>query len=147
MTEVIKKYELKKVELDSTFNAVHIKSSQDSYDFIKQFYESDIDIYESFFILMLDRKNVTIGFAKISQGGVAGTYIDTKLVAKYAVESLCNGIILAHNHPSGNIQPSNDDMEITKKIQLMFSYHDIKVFDHIIITKNSYYSFTDNNLL
>jgi len=147
MIDVVKKYELQKIECNSDFEPVKIVNSQSAYDFIKQFYKSDIGIYESFFILMLDRKNTTIGFAKISQGGISGTHVDSKIIAKYAVDSLCNGIILAHNHPSGGTNPSNNDIELTKKIEIMLSYHDIKLFDHIILTENSFYSFNDNHLI
>ena len=75
-------------------------------------------IYESVFILLLNRHNNTIGYAKISQGGVTGTVIDVKIIAKYIIDSLASGLILAHNHPSGNTRASSEDINITNKVKL-----------------------------
>ena len=138
----IKLLELKK--LQSNFPAEKINSSQTACDFIRQFYGDDLEIFESFFILLLNRANKTIAYAKISQGGVAGTLVDIKLIAKYAVESLASGVILAHNHPSGNLTPSPQDKLVTKKCVEILNLMDIKVMDHLILTADSYYSFIDN---
>jgi len=92
----------------------------------------------------LDRANNTAGFAKISQGGTAGTVVDIKIIAKYAVESLSSSVIICHNHPSGNITPSEADINITKKIKDALLLFDIKLTDHIILSENNYYSFADN---
>lgn len=138
----IKLLELKK--LQSNFPAEKINSSQTACDFIRQFYGDDLEIFESFFILLLNRANKTIAYAKISQGGVAGTLVDIKLIAKYAVESLASGVILAHNHPSGNLTPSPQDKLLTKKCVEVLNLMEIKVLDHLILTAESYYSFIDN---
>jgi DNA repair protein RadC len=138
-------YTIKKNE--STFENIVIKSSDDSHRFIKQFYGDDLEVYESFFILLLNRKNATTGYAKISQGGIAGTLVDVKIVAKYAVDSLASAVVLAHNHPSGNLNPSGADIELTKKIKSALSLLDIVVLDHIILTKDSYYSFADEGMM
>lgn len=136
-----KLYELKKNKTE--FKNIKITNSQNSADFIRQFYSDDIGIFESFFILMLNRSNTTIGYAKISQGGTAGTVVDIKIVAKYAVDSLANSVILAHNHPSGTLTPSAQDLEITSKIKQGLSLLEIQVLDHIILTEENYYSFAD----
>jgi DNA repair protein RadC len=138
-------YTIKKNE--STFENIVIKSSDDSHRFIKQFYGDDLEVYESFFILLLNRKNATTGYAKISQGGIAGTLVDVKIVAKYAVDSLASAVVLAHNHPSGNLNPSGADIELTKKIKSALCLLDITVLDHIILTKDSYYSFADEGMM
>jgi DNA repair protein RadC len=138
-------YELKK--LQTNFPNEEIQSSKNSADFIRNFYSDDIEIFESFFILLLNRANKTIGYAKISQGGITGTVVDIKLVAKYAVDSLASGVILAHNHPSGNVQPSQADKDITSKIIKGLDILDVKVLDHVILTANEYYSFADKGLL
>lgn len=138
-------YELKKIQTD--FPKEKITSSEVSYKFISQFYGDDLDIYESFFILLLNRNNITIGYAKISQGGVTGTVVDSIIVAKYAIESLAKGVILAHNHPSGNLTVSRQDYEITEKIKTGLNLFDIKVLDHIILTGSKYTSMADLNLL
>ncbi len=140
--ETTKLFELKKLQTD--FPCVQIRNSFDAYDFIRNFYGDDIEVFESFFLLLLDRANKTIGYAKISQGGVCATYVDVKIIAKYAVDSLCSSVILAHNHPSGNRQPSEADIQLTKKIESGLKILDISVHDHIILTKNNFYSLKEN---
>ena len=111
--KTIKLFELKKIQTE--FPSVKITTPDQAADFIRQFYFDDIEIFESFFILLLNQGNKTIGYAKISQGGIAGTVVDVRIIAKYAVESLAVSVILAHNHPSGNLKPSEADLTITKK--------------------------------
>ena len=139
--------ELKAKKTPSNFEKVKIISSNDAFQIIKQFYFDDIDIFESFFILCLNRNNQTIAYAKISQGGVAGTVVDIKLIAKYAIDCLASGVILAHNHPSGNLKPSNEDLAITKKVKEGLKILDIQVLDHLILTSQGYLSFGDEGIL
>jgi DNA repair protein RadC len=131
----------------TNFERVKITSSNDSAKYIRQFYSDDIEIFESFFILLLNRQNKTIGYAKISQGGVAGTVVDAKIVLKYIVDTLASAVILCHNHPSGNLNPSTQDLEITKKLSQAAKLVDSQVIDHIILTPDSFYSFADNGLI
>lgn len=138
-------YELRKNQTD--FPKTKIVSSTSSSEFIRQFYSDDIEIYESFFLLLLNNQNQTLGYAKISQGGIVGTIVDVRIVAKYVIDSLATGIILAHNHPSGNLNPSKQDIDITKKIKEAMKLFDVSVLDHIILTSDSYYSFADNGNL
>ena len=138
----ISEYSLKYTKSD--IQKTKITTSESASNVIRQFYFDDINIYESFFILLLNRANNTTGFAKISQGGTAGTVVDIKIIAKYAVDSLSSSVIICHNHPSGNKQPSDADINITKKIKDALSLLDIKLIDHIIITENDFYSFADN---
>ena len=140
-----KLYELRKIQTE--FPQIKIQSSKDSEKFIRDFYGDDLEIFESFFVLLLNRSNTTIGYAKISQGGITGTVVDIRLIAKYAVDSLASSVILAHNHPSGNIQPSAQDLSLTQKIGNGLKFLDIDVLDHVILTKDSYYSFADNGLI
>ena len=140
---------LKVMESDTAnaFEAVKIANSRMSADFIRQFYGDDIEIFESFFIVLLNRQNMTIGWAKISQGGVAGTVVDPIVVAKYAVDTLASSVILAHNHPSGNRTPSPQDKDLTKRITKGLELFGIRVLDHIILTKDSYLSMQDEGLM
>jgi len=92
----------------------------------------------------MNRANQTIGYAKISQGGITGTVVDTKIIAKYAVDCLASGIVLAHNHPSGNLQPSTQDLQLTKKLTEAMKLLDVSILDHLIITTEGYYSFVEN---
>lgn len=145
INEAIPQYGLIKKESD--IEKVRITSALDAYNCIKKFYDSDIDIYESSFMLLLDRKNMTIGWVKLSQGGLNGTVMDVRLIAKYALSSLCNSVILAHNHPSGNTEPSKQDVDITEKIKKGLEYIEVTFLDNIIISKDSYYSFADNGMI
>ena len=129
------------------YHNIKITKSRDAADFARNFYHSDITIYESFFIILLNRANNTIGHAKISQGGVVGTVIDVKIIAKYAVESLACGMILVHNHPSGNERPSDADISLTRTIKNALMIFDVAVCDHIILTENEHYSLADNGQL
>lgn len=142
-------FEIRKVaNFQTEFPQVQIKTSKDAHNFISQFYGDDIEVYESFFILLLNFANKTIGYAKISQGGVSGTVIDGKIVAKYAVEALASGVILAHNHPSGNTQPSQADIDLTKKMREGLKNLDIQVLDHIILAaEGNYLSLADESYL
>lgn len=142
-------FEIRKVaNFQTEFPQVKITSSKDAHNFISQFYGDDIEVYESFFILLLNFANKTIGYAKISQGGVSGTVIDGKIVAKYAVEALASGVILAHNHPSGNTQPSQADIDLTKKMREGLKNLDIQVLDHIILcAEEKYLSLADESYL
>ena len=138
----IPQFNLKKIQTD--FPKAKVTSSRDGAEFIRQFYGDDIEIFESFFILMLNNSNNTIGYAKISQGGLTGTVVDIRIIAKYCVDSLATACIMAHNHPSGKRAPSNADKQITKKVKDGLALLDIKVLDHLIITSdNGYYSFAD----
>lgn len=103
--------------------------------------------HEEFWALYLSRSNQIIDKVRISTGGTAGTVIDNKIILKQGIEKLANGIILAHNHPSGNTQPSQNDERITKKIKAAGELVDITILDHIIIGDKNYYSFADNGIL
>ena len=122
-----------------------IKMSSDVFDIFQPML-ADLS-YEEFWAVFLSRANRVIGKMKISQGGVSGTVTDVRLVMKKAVESLSSGIIICHNHPSGNITPSDADKKITKKIKEAASFFDIQLLDHVIIAGKNYYSFADNNIL
>ena len=141
----ISEYSLKYTK--SQIQKTKVTTSESASNVIRKFYFDDINIYESFFILLLNRANNTTGFAKISQGGTAGTVVDIKIIAKYAVESLSSAVIICHNHPSGDKRPSDADLNITKRIKDALLLLDIKLIDHIIITENDFYSFADNGNL
>lgn len=140
-----KRFELK--ANDTNFPKVKITGSNEAKIFAMQFFGDDIEIYESFFLILLNRANNTIGYVKISQGGVCGTVVDVKIIAKYAIESLCSSVILIHNHPSGNTAPSGADKTITSKIKDGLKLFDISVLDHLILTSESYFSFADEGLI
>ncbi len=103
--------------------------------------------HEEFWVLFLDRANKIIDKQRTSQGGVSGTVIDIRMILKQAIEKLASGIILCHNHPSGNPQPSKSDIDITRKLKEAAGFMDINVLDHIIVTDGEYFSFVDESLM
>jgi len=103
--------------------------------------------YEEFWVLFLNRSNSILEKLKISQGGISGTVIDVRLIMKNAIEKLASGIILCHNHPSGNLNPSQSDIDITKKLVEAGKIMEINVLDHVIVTDKAYYSFADEGIM
>lgn len=134
----MKKFELKTIQTE--FPNVKITQSTDAVDMIRKFYGDDIEQYESCFILLLNNSNTTLGYAKISQGGITGTVVDIRLIAKYAIESLATGVVMAHNHPSGNIKESANDLAVTKKVTDALKLFDITLIDSLILTKDDWAS-------
>ena len=108
-----------------------------------------IDGIESFFILFLNQAHNTTGYAKIIQGGIAGTVVDPMIIARFAADNLARAAIIAHNHPSGHTRPSDADINLTEKIKNVLSFLDCKLIDHIILTEDPsvYYSFADEGRL
>ncbi len=141
----IKEFTLKKNE--TNFKKVKIKDSRSVSEYARQFYYDDIEIYESFFIILLNNQNNTIGYVKISQGGITGTVVDKRLVLKYAIESLATAFICVHNHPSGNTNPSQVDIQLTKSLKQAAQLLDIQLMGHVILTKESYTSLADEGLI
>jgi len=126
-----------------------IKSSKDAYDiFIGDWDLSTIEHHESFKLLLLNRANKVLGVANISQGGTNGTVTDVKIILQYAIKSNASGIIVCHNHPSGNMNPSESDSKITQKIKEAGNLVDVQLLDHLIITTDGeYFSYADQGLL
>lgn len=106
----------------------------------------DLD-HEEFWIIFLDQNNKVKGKFMASKGGITSTIIDVRTIMKNALEIPAVSMVLCHNHPSGNLNPSDADMKITRKIKDSGEIMDIKVLDHVIITQKSHYSFADNNKL
>jgi DNA repair protein RadC len=145
LSDNLPRFELASVQSD--FPRIKIQSSEAAANFIRRFYTGDIDIFESSFVLLLNSQNLTIGYAKLSQGGIQGTVMDPRLVAHYAVKCLASAVIIAHNHPSGALKPSDADLTLTKKINSGLDLLDIKLLDHVIITSEGFYSLLDNGQL
>lgn len=109
--------------------------------------EGTMDYVEAFYILLLDRSNKVLGVVPISQGGVSGTVADPKVIFSAALLSNSSAIILAHNHPSGNLKPSEADIRLTRKMKESGQFLDLPVLDHIILTQESFYSFADEGII
>ena len=122
-----------------------ILSSGHSYEMVRSFY-TDLQ-HEEFHIILLNRASEVIGIRQISIGGIAGTYVDAKIIFKTAISFGASALILTHNHPSGACRPSYNDEQLTRKIKEFGALIEMPVLDHLIITDNGYFSFSDNNLL
>jgi DNA repair protein RadC len=122
-----------------------ISSSNDIYTILKMlFNQNTIDWTEEVILICLSRANKVMGYYKVSAGGITATVVDPKVIFTIALN--CAGttnIILAHNHPSGNLTASNEDNAITQKIKNVGEMLDIKLLDHLIVTSDGYYSYND----
>ncbi len=124
---------------------VKINSSRDAFEYLAPAL-SDLN-HEEFWILLLNRANKVIGKQRIGVGGFTGTVADPRLIFKTALESSAVAIILGHNHPSGNLKPSPEDLALTKKLSEAGKFLDIHILDHLIIGETGYYSFADEGRL
>lgn len=124
-----------------------IKDSKSAVEIFRRVWHDDFELRERFYVLYVNRANNVMAVQEISSGGIAGTLVDSKLVFATALKMVASGIILAHNHPSGNMRPSNDDLTITKRIKDGAKLLEMAVLDHVILTDDSYYSFADEGVL
>ena len=107
-----------------------------------------IEHIEEFKLLLMNRSNSVLGIMAVSKGGLSGTVTDVRLIFQGAIKANASGIIVCHNHPSGNLNPSESDTRITRKIKEAGNLMDIQLLDHLILTMDgSYYSFADNGLI
>ena len=132
-----------------TPNRIQIKTSYDACKVFWEHWDKDIiEHVEEFKIMLLNNKNMVLGIADISKGGITSTIIDPRIVFQYALKAHATGIILAHNHPSSNPVPSESDVAVTKKLAEAGNVMDVKVLDHLVICgNNSYYSLADEGRL
>ncbi|WP_319499846.1 DNA repair protein RadC [uncultured Draconibacterium sp.] len=127
------------------FNKKQISGSKDAAEYFQPML-GDLN-HEEFWILLLNRGNRIIDSFMVSQGGISGTVIDVRLILKNALDKMASAIILCHNHPSGTMQASNADLNITRKIKSAAEIMDITVLDHIIVGQNNYLSLADEGML
>jgi DNA repair protein RadC len=142
---IVAALELGRRRRDFDIEAHKLTGSRDAFEIVKG---NLMDLHhEEFWIILINRANKVIGKQQISSGGVAGTVADPKLIFKQAIENLASGIILAHNHPSGNLNPSQADIDLTKKIKEAGKTLEIQLLDHVIVAGQKYFSFADEGLL
>lgn len=135
----------RRVQKDLAVPFQQMRSSRDVYEYMREKLES-IN-YEEFWVLHLNRANRVIAAERISRGGIAGTAVDIKLLTKSAIDHLDSGVILVHNHPSGNMTPSGPDDQLTRRITEICKIADISVQDHVIVGPTGFYSYRDNGRL
>jgi len=125
-----------------------INSSREVYDIMRSNWNHNtIDLREEFNILLLNRANKVLGIYQVSTGGMSGTVVDPKLIFGVALKAGASSIILTHNHPSGNLKPSAEDLKVTKRLVECGKLLDLPILDHMIITSESFFSFSDEGLL
>lgn len=124
-----------------------IQSSRSVHELLKNVIGDYMEYKEFFYVVLLNNSNHVLGISKISEGGITGTLVDIRILFQTALKSHAVAIILAHNHPSGTLKPSQADIQLTKKIVEGGKTLDIKVLDHVILTKENFFSFADECIL
>jgi len=122
-----------------------VSSSKIVYEYVKPIFE-DLHI-EEFHVLLLNRANEILRSIQISQGGVAGTVVDARVIFKAGIDAMASSIILVHNHPSGQMVPSPEDIKLTRELISFGKMIDLPILDHLIYTDNGYFSFADKGML
>ena len=144
-------YTLGEVELSykPKFKNLHkIVSSEDAYKYLLPTYKEGTICYKEYFkVLFLNQANQVLGYTLISEGGITETSVDVRVILQAALLTNSMALVLAHNHPSGNLRPSRQDMEITKQVKEAAKLIRITVIDHLILTDAGYYSFSDEGQL
>jgi len=130
---------------EAVIDKVKLSSSKEAYEYLRPVLE-DLP-HEEFWILFLNRANKIIGKQLIGRGGISQTTADVKIVFKKSIDKQASAIILAHNHPSGNIKPSESDIQLTRKIKNGSELLDIQVLDHLIVGDGNYFSFNDSGMM
>lgn len=129
-------------------NRIVLTRSDQVYQLIIQHYNMEsIELFEVVNVIFLNRANHVLGVLKIAQGGTAAAYVDSKLIFATALKAAASSIILVHNHPSGNLKPSQEDISLTENIKKAGATLHIALVDHLIISSESYYSFADNAMI
>ena len=152
-TKEISKYQVAEIQLvyKSTVKASlrpKITTSRDAYNVLRESWdENKIDMLEQFKVILTNRANKVLGIFEVSSGGVSGTVADPKIIFAAAIKGAASGIIIAHNHPSGNLKPSQTDLDLTRKIKEGGRFLEIQLLDHIIISSEGYYSFADEGIM
>ncbi len=121
-----------------------VNSSKDAESIFRSIWSHRLGYVEEFFVLLLNRSNKVIGWSKVSMGGQNGTVADPKVIFQTALKANASHIILGHNHPSGNIEPSQADISLTQKMKESGNFLDLPVLDHLILSTETYYSFIGN---
>jgi DNA repair protein RadC len=140
-------YKLICKEVNTPYKRIKITDPRDVADYVRPFISETLMAFETFMIIGLNKANNTVGWGIVSQGGLSNVLVDMRILMKMALDMCCNGIILCHNHPSGTLQPSAEDRALTKRVVSACELVDLRLLDHVIITKEDYYSFANHGEL
>lgn len=152
-TKQTRKYQVAEIQLTYKSNVKpslrpRINGSLDAYNVLLDSWDDNkLEFVEQFKVMLINRANKVLGIFEVSTGGITGTVADPKLIFAAAIKGAATGIILAHSHPSGNLTPSQADIDLTRKIKEAGKLLEIQVLDHIILTSEKYYSFADEGIL
>ena len=125
-----------------------LSSSLNTFELIlKDWEQNTIEMQEEVKIILLNRNHKALGIYSLAKGGLSGCVVDIKLILSVALKTLASGIIMVHNHPSGNLKPSTADINITEKLKSACKLLEIELLDHLIITRDNYFSFADEAML
>lgn len=140
--------EIKVSYSNNSIERIKVTNSQTLYNLILRQWDLDlIEFQEEVKIVLLNRANIVLGIYEMSRGGTSGTIVDIKIVLGIALKCNASSIVITHNHPSGSLEPSSSDKETTKKLKEACKILDLNLLDHLIITSEGYFSFSDNNIL
>jgi DNA repair protein RadC len=137
-------YKLICKEVETPYKRIKITEAKDVADYVRPFISETLMAFETFMVIGLNRANNTVGWGIVSQGCVERVMVDMKIIMKMALDMCCSNIILCHNHPSGSTKPSAEDRVLTKRVASACELVDLRLLDHVIITKEDYYSFMEN---
>lgn len=127
---------------------IQITSSSTAYDILRQSWDDNrIELVEQFKILLLDRRHTCLGVSDIATGGITGCLVDPRIIFATALKTRASSLILAHNHPSGTLKPSEADLDLTRKLMQGGKLLEISVIDHLIVTPHHYCSLADDGLM
>ena len=147
----MKKYKFPKIKVKVSVtkgDKVTITSPEKMVEVMRSIFNADTILWtEEVIMVCLNRANDVVGYYKVSSGGFSGSVLDPRVVMTIALNNASSSIILAHNHPSGNLKPSEGDKAITEKIKNACAFFDMKLLDHLIITDESYFSFNEGGLI
>ena len=125
-----------------------VENSQKSFElFLNEWEQNTLEMQEEVKLLLLNRNNRVLGIYSLAKGGLTACIVDVRIILSVALKCLATGIILVHNHPSGNLKPSQDDIKITEQLRDGCKLLNIQLLDHLIITRQDYFSFADEGLL
>ena len=142
MPEITLKYK------SGNIKKVKIVSSNDVFELSKKMFNQDtLELTEEFVCIYLNRQNNSIGWFRLSKGGITSIVVDIRIIYATALQCGATSLIIMHNHPSGNRQPSTEDVNLTEKVNAAGEVLDIKLLDHIIVTTDKYYSFADEGII
>jgi DNA repair protein RadC len=152
-TKVKKQFEVAEIQLSykttvKPSSRPKIRTSKDTYEILLESWDdSKIEFVEQFKVILLNRANKVLGIFEVSTGGVAGTVADPKVIFAAAIKTNASGVILSHNHPSGNLIASKSDIELTKRLKEGGRLLEIDLLDHVIISAEGYFSFADEGMI